>query len=550
MVATRHPAAGWAATYGRVSLVRPDRNNQDSPETHDRVNRQAALTHGLKIKPGYEFYDKGITGSKDVRLPDLERAVAAVVTRDVEALIVPALDRLSRRGMRHVGDVLDTVEGAGGRIIFVREALDSSMPASRAIIAFLAERAREESQILGSRIADWHETRRLQGRWTSARPFGYRVEDGRLIQIPEEAAIIRRLVRDFLNGVPARRLAIQLNKEEHLSPRALKAREWQEQGKETTERDDTPWHANTVTRVLQAPSVCGWARHNGSLVLGPDGDPVSYGEGIITPGERAAVLAEFERRTTIISSAGKNLRRLGGKTGAGRPAKYLLSGIARCAQCGYTMVGAGKRNQYRCGSYIVGRTCARKATINVPRADTEAVRQLTQRLAAMEPDDEVFQLIAERWRKLTMAEGEGERAILEARLADVRERIGGLEEARYLRSEFDAPEDIERWDRMMDRLKEQRRALLAARDKLGPPPTFEVGFLLDAMQSREAWAALSLHEQRTLLTVAVDCVLILGSAGETLPVHERVRVVLHGEQTEGLVPKPSERRRSKPPAQQ
>src|SRR6266540_391874 len=179
MVASRHPAAGWAATYGRVSLVRLDRNNQDSPETHDRVNRQAALTYGLKIKPGYEFYDKGITASKDVRLPDLERAIRVVVDQEVEALIVPALDRLSRRGMRHVGEVLDAVEAAGGRIIFVREGLDSSMPMSRAIIAFQSERAREESQILGSRIADWHESRRLQGRWTSARPFGYRVEDGR-----------------------------------------------------------------------------------------------------------------------------------------------------------------------------------------------------------------------------------------------------------------------------------------------------------------------------------------------------------------------------------
>ena len=38
------------------------------------------------------------------------------------------------------------------------------------------------------------------------------------------------------------------------------------------------------------PDLCGWAHYKGSLVLGPDGDPVSHGEGIITPGERAAVL--------------------------------------------------------------------------------------------------------------------------------------------------------------------------------------------------------------------------------------------------------------------
>jgi site-specific DNA recombinase len=192
----------------------------------------------------------------------------------------------------------------------------------------------------------------------------------------------------------------------------------------------------------------------------------------------------------------------------------------------------------------------RKSTINVPLADAEAVRQLTQRLAAMDPDDAIFQAIAERWRKLTIAEGEGEgegegeRATLEARLADVRERISALEEARYLRGEFDAPEDVDRWERMLARLKEQRRGLLAARDKLGPPPAFQVGFLLDALQSREAWAALSLHEQRVLFMVAVDRVMISETKGQTVPIHERVRVVLHGEHIEGLVPTPSERRRA------
>jgi DNA invertase Pin-like site-specific DNA recombinase len=167
VVVVRHPAAGWAATYGRVSLALPERN-QDSPEAHDRVNRQGALTHGLKIKPGFEFYDKGITGAKDVRRPGFERAIQAVVDQQVEALIVPALDRLSRRGMRHIGEVLDAVDAVRGRIIFVREGLDTSIPASRAVIAFLAEQARSESQTLGWRITNWHETRRLQGRWTRA----------------------------------------------------------------------------------------------------------------------------------------------------------------------------------------------------------------------------------------------------------------------------------------------------------------------------------------------------------------------------------------------
>ena len=61
-----HPAKRWAAGFGRVSLETPHLN-QDSPENHVRVNRETAARFGLKIKSGYEFYDRGITGSKTAR---------------------------------------------------------------------------------------------------------------------------------------------------------------------------------------------------------------------------------------------------------------------------------------------------------------------------------------------------------------------------------------------------------------------------------------------------------------------------------------------------
>ncbi len=80
-----HPAKGWAATFGRVSVAMPHLN-QDSPETHTRVNRQTAAAYGLKIKPGYEFYALGFSGSKEnVRLPDLEKAIKVVVNREIES---------------------------------------------------------------------------------------------------------------------------------------------------------------------------------------------------------------------------------------------------------------------------------------------------------------------------------------------------------------------------------------------------------------------------------------------------------------------------------
>jgi DNA invertase Pin-like site-specific DNA recombinase len=224
-----HPAKGWAATYGRVSVALPHLN-QESPQNHTRLNRQAALTYGLRIKPGYEFYDRGIGATKKTRRPDFERALQAVVNRDVEALIVPAMDRLSRRGMRHVGEVLEAVEEAGGRIIFVKETLDTSNPNSRMIVALLAEQARAEAASLAWRAEKWQEGRRLNGRWTGKRPYGYRVVDGRLVIHPDEAPIVRRIVDTFLAGKGMRQIAAILNEDGIPSPNTARAEEMRESG--------------------------------------------------------------------------------------------------------------------------------------------------------------------------------------------------------------------------------------------------------------------------------------------------------------------------------
>jgi hypothetical protein len=69
----------------------------------------------------------------------------------------------------------------------------------------------------------------------------------------------------------------------------------------------------------------------------------------------------------------------------------------------------------------------------------------------MEPDDPILGAIAERWRELTMPEGEGERAVFQSRLDAVRGRIVDLEEARYVRGEFSTADDTARWDGMVAR---------------------------------------------------------------------------------------------------
>jgi site-specific DNA recombinase len=530
----RHPAKGWAAALNRTSLVRTDLH-QDSSENQQRLNRQTAQAFGLKIKPGYEFSEPGKSASKPITRRELERGINAVVNeKAVEALLLSSVDRLSRMGMRHVGEMLDAV---GGRIIFSKGNLDSSQPASRAIIAFLAEQARDESDMLSWRIETWREGCRLKGKWTGRVPYGFSVIDGKLVPHPQEARIVRRIVAEFLGGSTLVRIAKGLNEDRISSPAAAKAAEMRAAGRKPRARFDSTWRISTLSRVLRNPALVGWQKHNGRIVLGPDGDPVCFGDGILEPGEHARVLAELERRTAIVRESRTRTRRAGSKTGGGRPPRSLLVGMARCGSCGFAMTGqpvSGHRPAYyRCSSPSLGHNCPAGAYIKVSDTDEEVTRQLRLRLGAMEPDDPILGAIAERWRELTMPEGDGERAVLQSRLDAVRGRIVDLEEARYIRGEFPTADDVVRWDGMMDRLKVQRDHIVHDLEELGQLPDLDLN-TLRATCSVEVWDAASLPQRRKLLQVAVAKVIVASAHKRPVPAKDRVRVVLVGEEAEAI----------------
>ena len=531
----QHPAKGWAGAFDRTSLVRSD-IDQDTSENQQRLNRQAAPAYGLQIRPGYVFSEPGVPASKPIPRRVIERGINAVVRdKAIEALIFASVDRCSRLGMRHVGEMLDAVDAVGGRVIFARQNLDSSRPANRAIIAFLAEQAKDEAETLAWRIETWHEGCRIKGKWVNIRPYGHQVIDGKLVPHPDEAPIVRQMRAWVLDGWSIWQVTKALNEQEIPSPGAAKVMESYARKRKWRRRPDTTWTIPTVTRVLTNPSLVGWQRHKGRIVLGPDGEPVSFGEGILSPGEHARLLAEIERRTTIVRNARSGKREAGTKTGGVRRPTQLLVGFARCDGCTYGMsvqpTYGTHAALYRCNTYAMAARCPARASIRVDDADEEVMRQLKLRLGALEPGDPILDAIAENWRELMMPEDQGERAVLQSRLDAVRARIVDLEEARYVRGDFTSDDDVARWDRMMERLKLQRDAVFQDLEELGPPPDFDLASLR-ASYDVEAWDETPLPQRRRLLRVAVAKVIVKRPARRGAPASDRVRVVLVGEEPE------------------
>jgi hypothetical protein len=320
---------------------------------------------------------------------------------------------------------------------------------------------------------------------------------------PTEASIVRRVMDDFLDGASLRSIARWLNEEGVSPPNVVIAEEARAAGRRVKQPPTESWSWTTVRMLLTRPANAALISHNGRLVYDEKGEPISAGKGICTLAERARILAELKRRSTVARN-GKP-ERIGKRTGGGRPPKYLMVGFTRCAECG----GAAIRQAYRygdcfqCAKKEAGQRC-RGALISMTYLEDAVVSQLRAKLAALEPGDPLLDEIAERWFTQNLPDQHGERRVLEQGRDAARARIADLYAARY-----------------------ERDAAEAALAKLPPRPKFDAAELLDGELSVETWPTLPIDRQRFLLALAVHQVWVYGA---DVPLDERVVVVWHDEE--------------------
>jgi len=98
-----------------------------SLEAQEAKIRAMAIIHGAEV--GEMIVDGG-ESAKDLRRPGMERLLALVDERKVQAVIVAKLDRLTR-SVKDLGHLLERFEKRGVALISVAESLDTASPAER-----------------------------------------------------------------------------------------------------------------------------------------------------------------------------------------------------------------------------------------------------------------------------------------------------------------------------------------------------------------------------------------------------------------------------------
>lgn len=206
------------AAYIRVST--------DKEEQETSLKTQIAFyTYAILKNPEYQFagiyVDEGITGTSTRHREGFNRMIADCKAGKIDLILTKSLSRFSRNTIDAIKYVriLRELESPT-YIIFEKENISSEDDTSELMVSLMGALAQQESRNIGSSIS-WGK-RALASRGI-VRPrrlnYGYEYNDKKEWVIKEEeAAIVRRIYTDYLNGVRRADIFKRLNDEGIVPP--------------------------------------------------------------------------------------------------------------------------------------------------------------------------------------------------------------------------------------------------------------------------------------------------------------------------------------------
>lgn len=268
-----------AAAYVRVSTARQATEGLSLDEQVRQVGAHIAAHDWQHVQT---FVEAGVSGRKDDR-PELSKLMKLVDSIDV--LVIPKLDRLGRSTL-HLLKVCDDLKTAGVSLVSLGDSIDTSTGAGQMLLEILAAVASFESVRIGERVASVTAARCAQGKSHGRAPYGYRPggKAGLVIE-PAEAAVVRRVFREYVNGASQLKLGRDLNNAGISAQRGGK------------------WGQGSVSKILSNPVYAGRVRLNKKTYPGthePIIDAETWQKAVAI---RKAAMTNHQGRTALANHA-------------------------------------------------------------------------------------------------------------------------------------------------------------------------------------------------------------------------------------------------------
>lgn len=251
--------------------------------------------------------------------------------------------KLSRFG-RNAADVLNSLrhmQNYGVNLICVEESIDSSKESGKLMISVLSAVAEIERENILAQTMEGRKQKAREGKWNGGfAPYGYKLENGKLVVEEDERGIIEEIFDKFVNtNMGANTIARDLN---------LRGITKKRRQNGTLEE----FFPHFIRGVLDNPVYAGkiaYGRRTKERVEGKDNEyrQIKTDGYILTDGSHEPIIDEETWR-----KACQKRQETGGKKEQiyNKDRKHLLSSILKCPVCGANMYGNVNRKKNKDGT--------------------------------------------------------------------------------------------------------------------------------------------------------------------------------------------------------
>ena len=309
------------AAYARVST-----DNEEQLTSYEA--QVDYYTNYIQGRDDWEFVsvytDEGITGTNTKKREEFNRMIDEAMEGNIDMIVTKSISRFARNTL----DCLKYIRQLKEKnipVYFEKENINTMDAKGEVLLTIMASLAQQESQSLSQNVKLGFQYRYQQGQITvnHNRFLGFtKDEKGQLIVDPDEAVVVRRIFREYLEGASLQQIGRGLEADGIL-----------------TGAGKTKWRAETLQKILKNEKYIGDALlqktytvdflekkrvPNNGLV--PQYYVENSHEAIIPRDLYMQVQEEMIRRANLHS--GKNRKK------RVYSSKYALSSIVYCSKCG------------------------------------------------------------------------------------------------------------------------------------------------------------------------------------------------------------------------
>ncbi len=265
------------------------------------------------------YADEGITGTSIEKRDDFKRMLRDCERGLIDRIFVKSISRFAR----NTTECLETVRSLKARgvsVYFEKEGIDTGKVSGEMLTAVFASLAQAESQSISGNMR-WGLRKRMQaGTYLApSTPFGYKIQDGEYIIVPNEAEIVRYIFESYVSGSGMDAIAAKLNTLNNTSSEQMRPY----------------WYSTTILYILSNESYTGnslWQKTYATNTL-PAKQVKNAGE--------LPMYRVLDTHPAIISQelfdAAQELRSSRSKSNSKHPVCDDMRGKLICRECGTPM---------------------------------------------------------------------------------------------------------------------------------------------------------------------------------------------------------------------